>query len=193
MLLAGDELGRTQNGNNNAYCQDNEISLARLDRDAGSERAARASCSALIALRRAHRPSAGATSSTASRCDGSGVKDVVLAQARRRRDDRRTSGTTTTRAASACSSRGGEHRASAAARGEPLQRRRLPAALQRAPRERVDSAVRFASSGSLAGRRRHRARRAAGQARDRFGRRRRAISAAGPLASCVLQAPRGPA
>jgi isoamylase len=26
MLLAGDELGRTQNGNNNAYCQDNEIS-----------------------------------------------------------------------------------------------------------------------------------------------------------------------
>ncbi len=26
MLLAGDELYRTQNGNNNAYCQDNEIS-----------------------------------------------------------------------------------------------------------------------------------------------------------------------
>jgi isoamylase len=26
MLLAGDELGRTQNGNNNAYCQDDEIS-----------------------------------------------------------------------------------------------------------------------------------------------------------------------
>ncbi|TDE17373.1 glycogen debranching protein GlgX [Dyadobacter psychrotolerans] len=26
MLVAGDELGRTQNGNNNAYCQDNEIS-----------------------------------------------------------------------------------------------------------------------------------------------------------------------
>jgi len=26
MLLAGDETGRTQNGNNNAYCQDNEIS-----------------------------------------------------------------------------------------------------------------------------------------------------------------------
>jgi len=26
MLLAGDELGRTQQGNNNAYCQDNEIS-----------------------------------------------------------------------------------------------------------------------------------------------------------------------
>jgi glycogen operon protein len=26
MLLGGDELGRTQQGNNNAYCQDNEIS-----------------------------------------------------------------------------------------------------------------------------------------------------------------------
>ncbi|MDQ6773188.1 MAG: glycogen debranching protein GlgX [Candidatus Dormibacteraeota bacterium] len=26
MILGGDELGRTQNGNNNAYCQDNEIS-----------------------------------------------------------------------------------------------------------------------------------------------------------------------
>ena len=26
MLLAGDELGQTQNGNNNAYCQDNELS-----------------------------------------------------------------------------------------------------------------------------------------------------------------------
>ena len=26
LLLAGDEIGRTQGGNNNAYCQDNEIS-----------------------------------------------------------------------------------------------------------------------------------------------------------------------
>ena len=26
MLTAGDEIGRTQRGNNNAYCQDNEIS-----------------------------------------------------------------------------------------------------------------------------------------------------------------------
>ena len=26
LLVAGDELGRTQRGNNNAYCQDNEIS-----------------------------------------------------------------------------------------------------------------------------------------------------------------------
>ncbi len=33
MLLAGDEMGRTQNGNNNAYCQDNETSW--LDWDLG--------------------------------------------------------------------------------------------------------------------------------------------------------------
>ena len=32
MLLSGDELGRTQNGNNNAYCQDNEISWINWDK-----------------------------------------------------------------------------------------------------------------------------------------------------------------
>jgi len=31
MLLAGDEIGRTQRGNNNAYCQDNEISWTHWD------------------------------------------------------------------------------------------------------------------------------------------------------------------
>jgi isoamylase len=31
MLLAGDELGRTQHGNNNAYCQDNELSWVDWD------------------------------------------------------------------------------------------------------------------------------------------------------------------
>ena len=34
MLLAGDELGRTQRGNNNAYCQDNEISWCDWELDA---------------------------------------------------------------------------------------------------------------------------------------------------------------
>ncbi|HZZ73914.1 MAG TPA: hypothetical protein VFE24_16800, partial [Pirellulales bacterium] len=31
MLLAGDELGKTQNGNNNVYCQDNEITWLNWD------------------------------------------------------------------------------------------------------------------------------------------------------------------
>src|SRR5690606_34418009 len=38
MLLAGDEFGQTQHGNNNAYCQDNEISWldwSLLDTSAG--------------------------------------------------------------------------------------------------------------------------------------------------------------
>ena len=59
MLLGGDELGRTQQGNNNAYCQDNEISWfdwARADSDL------LAFTRQLIALRRATRCSAAAAS-----------------------------------------------------------------------------------------------------------------------------------
>jgi isoamylase len=37
MLLAGDEAGRTQHGNNNAYCQDDEISWVSWERDADDE------------------------------------------------------------------------------------------------------------------------------------------------------------
>jgi glycogen operon protein len=37
MLLAGDEAGRTQDGNNNAYCQDNELNWIQWDRDARQE------------------------------------------------------------------------------------------------------------------------------------------------------------
>ncbi|MGZ4788146.1 MAG: glycogen debranching protein GlgX [Terriglobales bacterium] len=33
MILGGDEIGRTQHGNNNAYCQDNEISWTHWDLD----------------------------------------------------------------------------------------------------------------------------------------------------------------
>lgn len=33
MLCAGDEYGRTQNGNNNAYCQDNELTWLRWKRN----------------------------------------------------------------------------------------------------------------------------------------------------------------
>jgi isoamylase len=54
MLLAGDEVGRTQQGNNNAYCQDNEISWVSWDIDAG-DRELLAFVQHLIALRKAHR------------------------------------------------------------------------------------------------------------------------------------------
>jgi glycogen operon protein len=33
MILGGDELGHTQNGNNNTYCQDNELSWLKWDLD----------------------------------------------------------------------------------------------------------------------------------------------------------------
>jgi isoamylase len=53
MLLGGDELGRTQDGNNNAYCQDNEMSW--FDWEPDDERQALwAFTRRLIALRRAH-------------------------------------------------------------------------------------------------------------------------------------------
>ena len=50
MLLAGDELARTQGGNNNAWCQDNEVSW--LDWDLGEEaQALQAFTRRLVALR----------------------------------------------------------------------------------------------------------------------------------------------
>jgi glycogen operon protein len=55
MLVAGDELGRTQRGNNNAYCQDNEISWLEWQRVRGEDEALRAFVRALIHLRRRHR------------------------------------------------------------------------------------------------------------------------------------------
>jgi isoamylase len=53
MLLGGDELGRTQQGNNNAWCQDNEISWFDWDVDERAERLL-AFTRRLIALRREH-------------------------------------------------------------------------------------------------------------------------------------------
>ncbi|HEY7263861.1 MAG TPA: glycogen debranching protein GlgX [Trebonia sp.] len=53
MLLAGDEIGRTQGGNNNAYCQDNEISWVDWSR-AAAERDLLAFTQKLARLRRQH-------------------------------------------------------------------------------------------------------------------------------------------
>jgi glycogen operon protein len=53
MLLAGDEIGRTQRGNNNAYCQDNDISWVDWRLDAPAERLLEFTRK-LIGLRRAH-------------------------------------------------------------------------------------------------------------------------------------------
>ncbi|MEW6153793.1 MAG: glycogen debranching protein GlgX [Actinomycetota bacterium] len=53
MLLGGDEIGRTQGGNNNAYCQDSEISWYDWDLDAEAEDLF-AFTSRLVDLRRRH-------------------------------------------------------------------------------------------------------------------------------------------
>ncbi|PLZ01002.1 glycogen debranching enzyme GlgX [Burkholderia sp. WAC0059] len=55
MLLAGDELGRTQRGNNNAYCQDNDTSwLDWTLADTPAGQTMRAFVGRAVALRRAH-------------------------------------------------------------------------------------------------------------------------------------------
>ena len=53
MLTAGDEYGRTQQGNNNAYCQDNAMNWLSWKRDAGGQRLFEFA-SRLIGLRREH-------------------------------------------------------------------------------------------------------------------------------------------
>jgi glycogen operon protein len=53
MLLAGDELGRSQQGNNNAYCQDNELSWIDWTLD-DEQKALLTFVRRLIALRKAH-------------------------------------------------------------------------------------------------------------------------------------------
>jgi glycogen operon protein len=54
MILAGDEIGRTQGGNNNAYCQDNEISWIDWETEPWQEHV-RDTVAHLVALRKEHR------------------------------------------------------------------------------------------------------------------------------------------
>jgi isoamylase len=55
MLVAGDEFGHSQNGNNNAYCQDNELSWLDWTHVRPEDEALRRFVTALIHLRRRHR------------------------------------------------------------------------------------------------------------------------------------------
>jgi isoamylase len=73
MLLGGDELGRTQHGNNNAWCQDNEISWFDWDNaDPASSEFVRT----LIAFRREHPVFRRATFLSGTETRGSGLPDV---------------------------------------------------------------------------------------------------------------------
>ena len=89
MLLAGDEIGRTQRGNNNAYCQDNETELARLG--PGSRRSRRCSTSPQRLIAAAPRASGVPPPPLLPGPPHPGQRHQGhrLAHARRRRDDRR--------------------------------------------------------------------------------------------------------
>ncbi len=76
MICGGDEIGRTQRGNNNAYCQDNETSWFDwcLDRD---QEAMLAFTRRLIALRREHPGLRRAKFYKGRRIRGTDVRDVM--------------------------------------------------------------------------------------------------------------------
>ena len=78
LLLAGDEVGNSQGGNNNAYCQDNEIGWvdwSGLGRDGrGHDRADRAAHANCAGASRSCRGGAGSTAAAtmaATMCSGS--------------------------------------------------------------------------------------------------------------------------
>jgi glycogen operon protein len=74
MLLAGDELGRTQRGNNNAYCQDNEISWIDW---ASADEELLAFVRQLIAIRNEHPVFRRPRFFSGHRVSGTTVKDIT--------------------------------------------------------------------------------------------------------------------
>ncbi len=75
MLLGGDELSRTQGGNNNAYCQDNEVTWYDWNLDDRKKRFLEF-VRRLIAFRKAH-PNFRRHRFLTGKADASGVKDVT--------------------------------------------------------------------------------------------------------------------
>jgi glycogen operon protein len=84
MLLGGDELGRTQRGNNNAWCQDNEISWFDWTRSPDKQHL-HAFTKGLIELRRAHPTFRRESFLTGTEHSGSGLPDAWWCRADGRR------------------------------------------------------------------------------------------------------------
>jgi len=76
MILAGDELSRTQRGNNNAYCQDNEISWVNWELS-DEQREFLGFVERMIALRRQHPVFARRRFLQGRPIAGAGIKDVA--------------------------------------------------------------------------------------------------------------------
>jgi glycogen operon protein len=77
MLTAGDEFGRTQQGNNNAYCQDNELSWVNWEQRDEDDLALNEFAATLLSIRRDHPVFRRAKFLTGRDVDGKGVKDVT--------------------------------------------------------------------------------------------------------------------
>ncbi len=76
MMLAGDAIGHTQNGNNNAYCQDNEISWINWD-PAAIDKGLLSFVQKLITLRKSHPVFRRRNFFQGRAIKGVGVKDIL--------------------------------------------------------------------------------------------------------------------
>ena len=76
MFLAGDEVGRTQRGNNNAYCQDNEISWINWEQ-LGTEKELVSLARKVIALRQHHPVFRRRNFFQGRAIKGVGIKDIL--------------------------------------------------------------------------------------------------------------------
>jgi glycogen operon protein len=77
MILAGDEIGRTQRGNNNAYCQDNELSWIDWSGVDDDGRSLLAFTRSLIELRKTHRTFHRSRFLSGAVSDDSPIKDIT--------------------------------------------------------------------------------------------------------------------
>ena len=77
MITAGDEFGRTQRGNNNAYCQDNEISWVNWAEQSEDDEALTSFVRKLLELRRKHPVFRRSKFLTGKPVGDSGLKDVM--------------------------------------------------------------------------------------------------------------------
>jgi isoamylase len=77
MLLAGDEIGHTQNGNNNAYCQDNPVSWIEWGAISHEDETLGAFVRYLIQLRRQHRVFSRPRFFRGEAVSAAGLKDIT--------------------------------------------------------------------------------------------------------------------
>ena len=77
MLTAGDEFGRSQKGNNNAYCQDNELSWVKWDGRSKDDQSLLEFAQLIVKLRREHRVFRRSKFLTGQPADKDKPKDVI--------------------------------------------------------------------------------------------------------------------